>query len=94
MWAHLSGHMCVTFHLSGKSDRHTCGNAFVEMEAGFIGGGEFVSRSHFFDTLKNGSLFGYFSLAAAKLSDSSLATRLQSGNHMGTAASVSFNVKL
>lgn len=36
--------------------------------------GGFVSRSQFFDTLKNGSLLGYFSLAAAKLSDSNLAT--------------------
>lgn len=36
VWARLSAHMCVSFHISGKSDRRTCGNAFGEMEAGFI----------------------------------------------------------
>lgn len=40
VWARLSAHMCVSFHLTGKSDRRTCGNVFGEMEAVFIGGGE------------------------------------------------------
>ncbi|TMS07153.1 Ephrin type-A receptor 4-A, partial [Larimichthys crocea] len=35
-----AAHMCVSFHLTGKSDRRTCGNVFGEMEAVFIGGGE------------------------------------------------------
>lgn len=86
----------VCFHFSGKLDQCTCGNVFGEVEAASIGkrrgggeggegrggGGDLVSRSHFLDTLKNGSHLGCFSLAAVKLSDSNLATRLQSGNHM------------
>lgn len=72
VWACLSTHIYVNFHLSGKTDRRTCGNVFGEMQAGFIGGGGGEPFS--LGTLKNVSLLGYFSLAAAKLNDSNLAT--------------------
>lgn len=86
----VCGHVCqrtcvwVSISLANRTDVH------VEMCSGSwkqalqAGGKELVRRSHFLDTLKNGSLLGYFSLTAAKSSDSNLATRLQSGNHMCT----------
>lgn len=72
----VSTHVCE-FPSFWQTGRHTCGNVLGEMQAGFIGtGGKvLVRRSHFLCTLKNGSLLGYFSLAAAKSSDSNLATR-------------------
>ena len=89
-------HVDVSFHRSGTSDRSTCGNVFGGGGGGgSLGGGDLVSsRSRFLVSLKNGSHLDYFSLTAAKLSDSNLATRFQSGNHMCTPAPASFNVEL
>ena len=78
-------HGCEFPSLCNRTETH------VEMYWGSMGGvGEnLVSRSQFLGSLRNDSLLDYFSLTAAKLNDSNVATRLQSGNHMFTRAPVS-----
>lgn len=74
--------------LGGESRLYSC-------RIGAKGRGSAVSRSGLLCSLKNGSLLDYFSSLAVKLSDSNLATGLQSGGHMLQLwLRVSFHVEL
>lgn len=89
VWASLSAHMDESFHLhkcTGQTYMWKCvlgGESRLYLcRIGAKGRGNAVSRSRLLCSLKNGSLRDYFSSLAVKLSDSNLATGLQSGGHM------------